>query len=215
MDPAAIEQLPMPVTYGRHLARQFDPEALLAGTGIKPADLDDPGLRITVRQALRYVENAIALAAQPDWYFAWVTGLSDHFHGPMSLALSTAPSLGDAIDAFTRYFPSRIPYLHMQRRTDATNVLVELIPLIDLGTATALLVETPLLVLIRHFETVYNVDFAAAALELARLRLTRIVMPITFAARYASTRRAMRCGSPVRGARWRTSGISNPVGRMR
>lgn len=178
MDPAAIEQLPMPVTYGRHLARLFDPEALLADTGIAPADLDDPGLRITVRQALRYVENAIALAEQPDWYFAWVTGLSDHFHGPMSLALSTAPSLGDAIDAFTRYFPSRIPYLHMQRRSDEAHVLVELLPLIDLGIATPLLVETPLLVLIRHFETVYDVDFTAAILELT-------YPPTPYAERYA------------------------------
>ncbi|MGR9091685.1 MAG: AraC family transcriptional regulator [Gammaproteobacteria bacterium] len=167
MDPAAIEQLPMPVTYGRHLARLFDPEALLGGTGIQPADLDDPALRITVRQALRYVENAITLAAQPDWYFTWVAGLSDHFHGPMSLAMSSAPSLGDVIDAFTRYFPSRIPYLHMQRRTDDEHVLVELLPLIDLGTATPLLVETPLLILIRHLETVYDVNFTQTTVELA------------------------------------------------
>ncbi|MGR8921458.1 MAG: hypothetical protein ACU85V_17715, partial [Gammaproteobacteria bacterium] len=69
MDPAAIEQLPMPVTYGRHLARQFDPEALFAGTGIRVVDLDDRKLRITVRQALRYINNASRLAARPDWYF--------------------------------------------------------------------------------------------------------------------------------------------------
>lgn len=190
MDPAAIEQLPMPVTYGRHLARLFDPAALLAGTGIAPADLDDPGLRITVRQALRYVGNAIALADRPDWYFAWVKGLSDNFHGPMSLALSTAPSLGDAIDAFTRYFPSRIPYLHMQRRADDGEVLIELVPLIDLGTAMPLLVETPLLILIRHFESVYDVDFSAATLELA-------YPPTPYAARYAAHfRSAIRFDAP-------------------
>lgn len=178
MDPAAIEQLPMPVTYGRHLARLFDPDALLEGTGIRTAELADPTLRITVRQALRYVENAIALATEPDWYFTWVAGLSDQFHGPMSLALSSAPSLGDVIDAFTRYFPSRIPYLHMQRRSDDDDVLVELLPLIDLGTATALLVETPLLILIRHLETVYDVDFTHTTLELA-------YPPTPYADRYA------------------------------
>lgn len=190
MDPAAIEQLPMPVTYGRHLARLFDPEALLEGTGIRATDLADPTLRITVRQALRYVENAIALAAQPDWYFTWVTGLSDHFHGPMSLAMSSAPTLGDVIDAFTRYFPSRIPYLHMQRRSDVDDVLVELQPLIDLGTATALLVETPLLILIRHLETVYDVDFTETALELA-------YPPTPYADRYADHFRCeVRFGAP-------------------
>jgi AraC-like DNA-binding protein len=167
VDPAAIEELPMPVTYGRHLARLFDPEALFAGTGIRVADLDDPNLRITVRQAIGYIRNALALAEAPDWYLAWAGSLSDHFHGPMSLALSSAPSLGDGIDAFIRYFPSRIPYLHMEGRQADAAFFVELVPLIDLGTATALLVETPLLVLERHLETVYEVDFAKAALHLA------------------------------------------------
>ena len=38
----------MPVTYGRHLVRLFEPNKLLAGTGLSTADLDDPDGRITV-----------------------------------------------------------------------------------------------------------------------------------------------------------------------
>ena len=167
MDPAAIEELPMPVTYAHHLTRVFDPEALFANTGIRVADLDDRNLRITVRQAVRYIENALALAEQPDWYFDWVGTLSDHFHGAVSLALTSAPTLGDVIDAFTRYFPSRIPYMHMERRQEQDKLLVELVPLIELGTATPLLVETPLLILKHHLEMVYGLDLTEATLELA------------------------------------------------
>jgi hypothetical protein len=42
VDRQTIENLLMPATYGRHLTRVFAPEALLAGTGLKPQDLNDP-----------------------------------------------------------------------------------------------------------------------------------------------------------------------------
>ena len=167
MDRTAIEQLQMPITYGRHLARLFPPEALFAGTGVRTADLADPNLRITVKQALGYICNALELADAPDWYLAWASKLSDHFHGPMSMALANAPTMGDGIDAFIRYFPTRIPYMHVQGREESDRFYVELRPLIELGEATPLLVETPLVILHRYLETVYDVDCTDATLELA------------------------------------------------
>jgi AraC-like DNA-binding protein len=166
MDTASIEQLPMPITYGRHLLRQFNPEQLLAGTGLTPADLEDPGRHITVRQALQYIHNTIALAAEPHWYLSWASTLTDHFHGPISIALLSAPTLGDGIDAFLRYFPGRIPYMHMQGRQDGADFLAELCPLIELGIGKALLVETPLVILHQHLDTVYGVDFSQAHIRL-------------------------------------------------
>jgi len=166
MDRSAIEQLPMPATYGRHLLRWFDPDKLLAGTGLDAAALADPNRRITVRQALQYVHNTLELAEEPDWYLGWAGTLADHFHGPISIALMSAPTLGDGIDAFLRFFPSRIPYMHMQGRHDDGRFLAELCPLIDLGKAKALLIETPLLILQQHLTTVYDIDFDQAALEL-------------------------------------------------
>ena len=41
------------------------PEALLAGTGLKPQDLNDLARRITVRQALQYIANTLHLAPRP------------------------------------------------------------------------------------------------------------------------------------------------------
>lgn len=166
MDIATIEALPMPATYGRHLLRLFDADRLLAGTGLRAADLEDPELPITVGQALQYIRNTEALADDPAWYLAWASTLTDHFHGLMSIALLSAPSLGDGVDAFLRFFPSRIPYMHMQGRREDDRFVAELCPVIELGKALPLLVETPLIILQQHLETVYDIDFADAALEL-------------------------------------------------
>lgn len=156
----------MPVTYGRHLVRLFEPNKLLAGTGLSTADLDDPDGRITVGQALQYIKNTLALADTPDWYLAWAKTLTDHFHGQTSIALVSAPNLGAGLDAFLRYFPTRIPYMHMQGRTTGNEFHAELCPLMDLAEAKPLLIETLLIILQQHLETVYGVDFSEARLEL-------------------------------------------------
>lgn len=167
MDRPAIENLLMPVTYGRHLARIFPAEKLFAGTGLALRDLDAPDCRISVRQALQYIDNTRALATEPDWYLAWAMTLSDHFHGPISVALMSAPSLGDGLDVFLRYFPSRIPYMHMQGRRESDRMRVELWPLIDLDASLPMLVETPLLILMQYLTTVYDVDAGCIGLELS------------------------------------------------
>lgn len=156
----------MPITYGRHLERLFELERLFAGTGLQRGDLQDPEYRITVGQALTYVRNTLDLATDPAWYYEWAESLADHFHGPVSIAMVSAPTLGHGIDAFLRYFPSRIPYMHMQGRHDGDHFFAELCPLIDLGVVKPLLVETPMVLLQKHLQTVYGVNISQAALEL-------------------------------------------------
>ena len=55
----------LPTTYGQHLTHVFPPEALLAGSGLKPQDLNAPERRISVRQALQYIDNTLQLAPRP------------------------------------------------------------------------------------------------------------------------------------------------------
>ena len=166
MDQAAIEALLMPATYGRHLARLFPPDRLLANTGLSASDLADIDRRISVRQALQYIRNTLNLAAEPDWYLGWAGTLSDHFHGPLSVALMSAPTLGEGLDAFLTYFPGRIPYMHMQGRTDGATFYAELCPLIDLEASTPILIETPLIILQQYLDQSYGVDLNEARFEL-------------------------------------------------
>ena len=126
MDASAIEDLLMPATYGRHLARLFPVDKLLAGTGLTAAHFAERDRRITVRQALQYISNTLTLAEAPDWYMAWAGNIAEHFHGPVSFALMSSPTLGDGLDAFVRYFPARIPYMHMQGRRDGDEFYAEL-----------------------------------------------------------------------------------------
>jgi AraC-like DNA-binding protein len=178
VDRAAIENLLMPITYVRHLARRFAIGPLLEGTGLSPADLNDRECRISVRQALRYIDNTRLLASEPDWYLSWAADLSDHFHGSISVALMSAPTLGQGIEVFLRYFPGRVPYLHMQGRRDGAHYYAELHPLIELGASTPLLIETPLIILQQYLDVVYGVDFAHVVMQLA-------YPPPAYAARYA------------------------------
>lgn len=194
LDRGAIEALLMPITYGRHLARLFDLERLFAGTGLEPGDLQDPEYRITVSQLLTYSRNTLELATDPAWYYEWAGSLSDHFHGPISIALVSAPTLGDGIDAFLRYFPSRIPYMHLQGRLEGDYFFAELCPLIDLGAVKPLLVETPIVLLQKHLENVYGVDLSQAILELdypetAHADRCRAYFP--FPVRFDGTRNAL------------------------
>lgn len=167
MDQSAIEDLLMPVTYGRHLARLFPPAKLFAGTGLDDAALAAPDCRITVRQALRYIDNARHLAREPDWYLTWAASLSDHFHGPISVALMSAPTLGDSLDVFLRYFPHRVPYLHLEGTLRDEVFGITLCPLIALGESRHVLIETPFIVLLRYLETVYDIATSKMVLTLA------------------------------------------------
>ena len=167
MGQSPIEDLLMPFTYGRHLARRFEVEALLAGTGLTAADLDNPNRRITVRQLLQYSFNALDMAPQPDWYLEWAASLSGNFHGSVSLALMSAPTLGDALDIFVRFFPGRLPHLHIQGRREGNCYFLELWPLADLGRALPLLIEAPLIIFQQYVHTTYGVDFSEAHVDLA------------------------------------------------
>ncbi len=184
----------MPITYGRHLARRFDLERLFAGTGLGHEALQDPDYRITVGQALTYARNALDLAADPAWYYEWAGSLAGHFHGPTTIALASAPTLGHGLDAFLRYFPSRIPYMHMQGRQEGEHFFAELYPLIDLGAVKPFLVETPVVLLQNHLETVYGVDLSQAVLELdypATAHADRCRAYFPFPVRFATARNAL------------------------
>ena len=194
LDRSAIEALLMPITYGRHLARLFDVERLFAGTGLGDTALQDPDYRITVGQALTYVRNALDLAADPAWYYEWADSLAGHFHGPTSIALASAPTLGHGLDAFLRFFPSRIPYMHMEGRMEGELFFAQLSPLIDLGVVKPFLVETPLVLLQNHMETVYGVDLSQAVLELdypATAHADRCRAYFPFPVRFATAHNAL------------------------
>ncbi|MCC6709896.1 MAG: AraC family transcriptional regulator ligand-binding domain-containing protein [Gammaproteobacteria bacterium] len=155
-------------TYVRLLAQEFDDHATLAaGTGIAPAELAHYPHPVTVSQHLRCIGNALPLRTTPDWHLKWGKRMAENFHGAVTLAWLTAPTLGDGLDAFIKYMPSRIPYLEWRGRHDAAQFRCEVTPRMDLGLVLQTAIEIPIMVMHEYVRVVRNGPATAARIEFA------------------------------------------------
>jgi len=162
-----VEHLLMPNTYLRHLAQEIrDHERLMEGTGIPPVDLENYTGTVIVAQTLQFLRNAISIASRPDWYLHWAKRMAEHFHGPITVAWLSAPTLGDGLDVFLQYMPSRIPYLDLQGRHDGAYFRCELHELMDFGICRPLLIEIPILLMHEYVDTIRCGSLEEAAVQL-------------------------------------------------
>jgi AraC-like DNA-binding protein len=150
---SAIEELPIPSAYLRLMALAVDdPVALLRGTNLSVADLLQGEVPITVREALICMRNGPALGCA-DAHHRWAEAFGEHFHGPLTAAWLTAPTLGDGIDVFVRFIPDRAPYLAWEASRAGECHRVQVRTLMDLTDLTVPLIELPMLVLLRYVQT--------------------------------------------------------------
>lgn len=148
------EQAWMPNTYLKLMAQSSpDPARLVAGSGLTVDEVLLRDTPITVRQQLICAANAATMNRRPDWHFEWAEVIGDHFHGPLTSALFSAPTLGDGLEAYVRYLPIRIPYLAWTQRRSASECRIEVQPLLDLGALGPILIELPLLALLSYVRT--------------------------------------------------------------
>ena len=144
----------MPSAYLRLMALAVrEPAELLRGTDLSLEELLSGDAPITVRQNLLCMRNGPALMGRPDAHHRWAEAFAEHFHGPLTAAWLTAPTLGDGIDTFERFIPDRAPYLAWQAVPQRGRHGLAVRPLIDLEELTAPLIEVPLLVLLRYVQT--------------------------------------------------------------
>jgi AraC-like DNA-binding protein len=155
-------------TYVRLLAQEFDDHATLAaGTGIAPDELAHYPHPVTVRQHLRCISNALPLRETPDWHLKWGKRMAENFHGAVTLAWLTAPTLGHGLDAFIKYMPSRIPYLEWRSRRAGGEFRCEVTPLMDLGAVLQPAIEIPIMVMHEYVRVVRHGPATAARIEFA------------------------------------------------
>lgn len=168
MELSWIKRTRMPNTYVRTLAREFaDLARVTAGTGIAPEDLADYPGPVTVEQHLRCLENVIPMCASPDWHLQWGKRMAENFHGPVTTAWLNAPTLGQGLDAFIHYMPSRVPYLAWRGSADGGEFRCEVTPIVDLGPLHHMLVEVPLVVMHEYVRVMRYGPASAARVELA------------------------------------------------
>lgn len=157
----------MPGAYISYLARAFDNHAgLVAGTPLEPgASGCAGGTRVGEAAAARRRQCRRA-RHHADWYLPWAKGIARHFHGPVTIALLTAPTLGAGLDAFVRHMPQRVPYLLWRGTRVRGRYHCELVELIDLGTARQVLIESPILCMHEYVRTIRGGRVSGAHVEL-------------------------------------------------
>jgi AraC-like DNA-binding protein len=161
-----VAELPMPNTYVQLMVRATrDVPRLLAGTGLTPGMLTE-GRSITVAQQLACIRNSLAMMRRKDWHLAWAHRVSAHFHGPISVAQLSAPTLGDGIDVFARYMHSRVPYMDWRGRQGARAYSLTITPRMPLGDLAPILFELPLLSLVSYVHSMRTGDIAGLTIEL-------------------------------------------------
>jgi hypothetical protein len=162
-----VAELPMPNTYVQLMVRATrDVPRLLAGTGLTPGMLTE-GRSITVAQQLACIRNSLAMMRRKDWHLAWGPHrVSAHFHGPISVAQLSAPTLGDGIDVFARYMHSRVPYMDWRGRQGARAYSLTITPRMPLGDLAPILFELPLLSLVSYVHSMRTGDIAGLTIEL-------------------------------------------------
>jgi AraC-like DNA-binding protein len=172
---SAIAQLPMPNTYVKLMVQaSAEPRQLLAGTGLDPDAIIEGDQPITVQQQLICARNSAAMMQRSDWHLAWVQRVAERFHGPITAAWLSAPTLGQGLDSFIRYVPTRIPYLTWRTRETPDAWEVELRALMDLGDIAALLLEVPLLTLGAYMRTLQASSLTEVRFEFPHTPLTAV-----------------------------------------
>ncbi|MCB1749910.1 MAG: AraC family transcriptional regulator ligand-binding domain-containing protein [Gammaproteobacteria bacterium] len=161
------DRILMPNTYVRLLTQEFDDlAAIAAGTGIAPEDLADYAHPITMRQHLRCIANILPLRQSPDWHLHWGKRMAENFHGAVTLAWLSAPTLGHGLDTFIKYMPDRIPYLDWRGRSHGESFRCEVTPLVDLAAVRHMLIEVPLLVMHEYVCMLHRGPMDDARIEL-------------------------------------------------
>ena len=166
-----IERQLMPNTYVKQLVQEVgQATALVAGTGIGADEIEHYGKPVTVGQHLRMLRNARVLRSPggQDWHLKWGQRMGEHFHGPVSMAWLSAPTLGAGFDVFLKYIPSRVPYLHWQGYREGNSFVAEVAELMpfDAGIRN-MLVEVPMMVMHEYARTIRPGSIEDARIELA------------------------------------------------
>jgi len=121
----------MPIAYFHLVLREFGRTraaraALLEGTGVGEERLSQPGVEVSLGQQLRQLQNAVRMLP-PGWALRAGRGFHASSHGPLGVAVLSAPSVAESLAVIERFSHVRVPYyrLHGQREGRRYRSVVE------------------------------------------------------------------------------------------
>ncbi|MDK2124179.1 AraC family transcriptional regulator [Parachitinimonas caeni] len=145
-------QVRIPASYTRLMARELKLDKdgmvrLLAGSGVRPDDLQHADATLTLAQHEVTVRNAKALSGDAGLGLIVGSALSLSSHGAAGYAATTSADLGEALRTVTRYLPLRAPYLSAQFEVTEDLAIWRVEPAIELGDNLLFLLEVVFLAL--------------------------------------------------------------------
>ncbi len=120
-----------PAIYAAHLIELcgrfgVSREALLEGTGVTAALLEEPDARLPSELMYTLVTRALALTKQPGLGFYFGLQLKLSTHGIVGFAAMTSATLGDAIRVATRFWQLRASHISVAHYIEGENAVIEL-----------------------------------------------------------------------------------------
>lgn len=139
------------------------PAALLEGTGIEPALLDDAQARVSAYALHQLLERAIAQTAEPGFGFYYGLQLKLSSHGSVGFAAMTSATLGEALRVAERFVSLRAPLLSLRLEVEGAQAAIEL-PDVAVGgpVLRACLTEAIFTALVQMGRTILGRSFEAS-----------------------------------------------------
>ena len=166
----AIDKLRISTTYLRRLAREHpQPQTVLKELGfanITPRDTATVPLA-DYFELLRSVDRC---RRDRGWHLGIGLRTADHFHGPLTYALMSAPTIGHGLEAFSHYISIRAPHFECTIRQADLHHFIVLNETIDLGDVRRILFEVGFSVFHDYVGSAGDVNLAAATLYLAHTK---------------------------------------------
>jgi len=157
-------------TYMRILAREHSsPHEILAPLGVADHSASDSETS-SVGDFFTLVTAIDGSHDDRGWHLEFARRTADHFHGPLTFALVSAPTIGAGLDAFARYVTIRAPYLSGTTSRAGLKFSISLKESQDLADIRHLLIEIPFRILHDYVAMLGAVNLAMATLSLSYRR---------------------------------------------
>ncbi|MFA5523794.1 MAG: AraC family transcriptional regulator ligand-binding domain-containing protein [Tissierellales bacterium] len=137
MDPLEVEAASdsgrlISVHYSRLLAREIGVGEkqlyrLLLGTAINPKDFIDDEILLTTKQQITIARNAYALCGDPGLGLRVGKMMTPETYGPLGFLVSSCANVGQAIEQFKKFLPSRIPLAALETRIEGAWLVCTLV----------------------------------------------------------------------------------------
>jgi AraC-like DNA-binding protein len=129
-NPTALASIP--TSYTRLIAQELGMHArnlpeLLRGTPLTAEQLLDETTRLTARQQIQIIENALRLSKDERLGLRLGKRLTPAVHGPMGYLASSSPDLMSAIEAFRAFLPTRVSFVRVDLRQSGDQLIIHCI----------------------------------------------------------------------------------------